>query len=192
MRGAPVAVVVEPGLADRHALLVRRQRLQLGKVGIVETGGFIRVAADRRVHLREVLGRLQAPRGTRRPSVPTVRIRVTPASTAAATSSASGGSQNSRWVWLSIIGGPLSALGEQRLERADRGAATALGERARPNSVSGAPSAPSSRSVVAGMYGCSSTLTARRPSASEASVSSSLSAASAGSSASCHGARSST
>src|SRR5579859_5913183 len=51
------------------------------------------------------------------PVVPTVTIRLTPASNAASTSSASGGSHISRCVWLSITA--RSALGEQRLEHLD-------------------------------------------------------------------------
>ena len=58
-RGRAVAVVVEPGLADRDAPRVRGQRLQLGEVGVVEPGRAVRVAADRGVHLREVLGGLE-------------------------------------------------------------------------------------------------------------------------------------
>ncbi len=54
-----VAVEVEAGLADRDAALVRGQRAQLGQVGVVEARRVVRVAADRRVHLREGLGRGQ-------------------------------------------------------------------------------------------------------------------------------------
>ena len=36
--GRSVAVVVEPGLADRDAPRVRGQRLELRKVGVVEAG----------------------------------------------------------------------------------------------------------------------------------------------------------
>ena len=35
-RGRAVAVEVQAGLADRHAALVRGQRLELGEVGVVE------------------------------------------------------------------------------------------------------------------------------------------------------------
>ena len=35
---------------------MRGERPQLGEVGVVEAGGLVRVATDRRVHLREVLG----------------------------------------------------------------------------------------------------------------------------------------
>ena len=115
------------------------------------------------------------------PSVPTVTIRSTPCSTAASTSSASGGSQSSRWVWLSITG-----FGKSGSSCASGPAARAA--RSRPP---GDPSAPRSFALVSGMYGSSSVLTVRRPSTSDASVSSSL-PASAGSRASCHGARSST
>ena len=55
--GSAVAVVVEAGLTDRDALLVRGQRLQLGEVSVVEAARLVRVSTDRRVHLREVLGR---------------------------------------------------------------------------------------------------------------------------------------
>ena len=55
--GRPLAIEVEPALADRHAALVRRERAQLGQVGVVEAARGVGVASDRRVHLREVLGR---------------------------------------------------------------------------------------------------------------------------------------
>ncbi len=51
--------------------------------------------------------------------VPTVSIRLTPASTAAATRSASLGLQTCRWVWLSITDRP-SVLGKQLRELLDR------------------------------------------------------------------------
>ena len=54
-----VAVVVEPGLPDRDAALVGRQRLELGQVGVVEAGRAVGMAADRRADLREGLGRRQ-------------------------------------------------------------------------------------------------------------------------------------
>ena len=51
-----VAVIVEARLPDRDALLVRRERMQLGQVGVVEAGRLVRVAPDGRVHLRERVG----------------------------------------------------------------------------------------------------------------------------------------
>ena len=52
-----VAVVVEAGLADRDALLMAREGFELGVVSVIEPGRLTRVPPDRRVHLREVLGR---------------------------------------------------------------------------------------------------------------------------------------
>ena len=87
-----VAVVVEAGLADRHALLVAGQRLELGEVGVVEAGASLGC----RPIAAYTWGKSSAAASAARheaPSVPTVTIRVTPAASAAATSSATGGSQ---------------------------------------------------------------------------------------------------
>ena len=51
------AIEVKTGLADRHAAPVRRERAQLGQVGVVEAPGGVGVTADRRVHLRKGLRR---------------------------------------------------------------------------------------------------------------------------------------
>ena len=51
-----VAVVVQSGLTDRHALRVRGELSELGASGVVERGRFVRVHSDRRVHLLEALG----------------------------------------------------------------------------------------------------------------------------------------
>ena len=69
-RRRAVAVEVQAGLADRDAALVRGERLELGEVGVVEAGRLVRVPADRGVDLREALGGLAAPRGTRRRRCP--------------------------------------------------------------------------------------------------------------------------
>ncbi len=65
--GGVLAVVVEPRLADRDAARVRRQRLQLGQVGVVEAARLVGVTADRRIHLGERLGRRE--RGAARDAV---------------------------------------------------------------------------------------------------------------------------
>ena len=102
-RGA-VAVVVEPGLADRDA---RRgspasSSIRAAAASSKPAGG-VRMAPD---------ARRTPPRGSAAAaiasafaasSMPTVRIRRTPTAAASATSSASGGSQSPRWAWLSII-----------------------------------------------------------------------------------------
>jgi hypothetical protein len=49
----PVAVVVQAGLADRHAVLIGGLRLQLGVVGVVEPGRCVGVTADGCVDLVE-------------------------------------------------------------------------------------------------------------------------------------------
>jgi hypothetical protein len=54
-----VAVVIEAGLADGHALRVRGERRELGQIGVVEPGGRVRMTPDGRIHLREGLGRRQ-------------------------------------------------------------------------------------------------------------------------------------
>ena len=93
---------------------------------------------------------------------------------ALATSSASGGSHESRWQWVSTMawlratGHWLRPRSSGRAGRARRpwrppGRARSC---AQPKSVSSWPSAASSFSAVPGMNGCSSTDTTRRPSAS--------------------------
>ena len=57
--GRAIAVIVKPGLPDRHAALVACQRAQLGEVGVVESGRLVRVPPDRGVDLREVIRSLQ-------------------------------------------------------------------------------------------------------------------------------------
>ena len=54
-----VAIEVQPCLADRNTARVRSQGAQLGQIGVVEALGRVRMPADRRVHLGEVLGRRQ-------------------------------------------------------------------------------------------------------------------------------------
>ena len=75
-----LAVEVEARLADRHAALVRREPAQLGEVGVVEAPRGVRVAADRGVHLREVLGRRErrAARGAVDPDREDARARRPP------------------------------------------------------------------------------------------------------------------
>ena len=118
-----VAVVVQAGLADRHALGMGGQRFQLGQVGVVEPGGRVRVAPDRGVDLRKVLGRRQ-----RGPAGRAVRAhRDDPAHPG----------RQRRGHQLRVRGLAQlqvrvavdhSALGEQRLDRLDRQPAAALGE----------------------------------------------------------------
>ncbi len=101
------AVVVDPGLADRpHLLVLGGQAGDLGGPGVVEARGLGRVTAD---------GGEDAPRsgsaaataaGFVSASRPTLSIRSTPASRAAATTSSSGRSQRKRWVWESITPTP--------------------------------------------------------------------------------------
>ncbi len=57
--GRSFTVEVEPGLADRAALRMGRERAQLGEVGVVEAGRRVGMAADPDVDLREVLRHLQ-------------------------------------------------------------------------------------------------------------------------------------
>ena len=65
--GRVVAVVIEPSLTDCDAPLMRRQRLELCEVGVVEARRRVRVTPDRRVHLGEVFRRLE--RGAARRAV---------------------------------------------------------------------------------------------------------------------------
>ena len=68
-RGRALAVEVQAGLADRRAARMGGQRAQVGEVGVVEAGGVVGVAADRRADLREGLGGGQRGAvGRRRPS----------------------------------------------------------------------------------------------------------------------------
>ena len=57
--GRVVAVVVEPGLADRPGARVRRGALDLLERGLVEAGALVRVASHDRDHLVVVLRRGQ-------------------------------------------------------------------------------------------------------------------------------------
>jgi len=50
-------MVVQSRLADGHTTLVGGQRLELGKVSVIEAGRLARVTSDRHVDLRKVLGR---------------------------------------------------------------------------------------------------------------------------------------
>ena len=100
-------------------------------------------------------------------------MRVTPAARARPTSSATGGSHESRWQWVSITAG---ASGDRRLGLDPAGRAARARRpwlrppprrSARSSSESpGRPSAASRRSAEPGMKACSSTDTTRRPSAS--------------------------
>ena len=123
LEGAPLvgparrlAVVVDPGLADRpHLLVLGGEPGDLIGPGVVEAGRLGRVAAGGGEDALVALGggdRLPVRLRVR----PTLSIRTTPASCAAATSSASGCSQRKRWVWESIT--PLQTI---------RGAATRNG-----------------------------------------------------------------
>ena len=73
-----------------------------GGRGVVEAGRLVGVAADRGEDLLVPLGGGDRRRRWSPSSMPTLSIRPTPASRAAATSSASRPSQRKRWVWESI------------------------------------------------------------------------------------------
>jgi hypothetical protein len=60
-----LTVEVEPGLADRHAALVRRERSQFREVDVIEALRRVRMPADGRVNLGERLGRSQRRTGGR-------------------------------------------------------------------------------------------------------------------------------
>ncbi len=112
-----LAIEVQSGLPDRHAALVRRQRAQLRQVGVVEALRGVRVAADRRVHLGEVLRRRQRRAAGRavdaRPSACASRPPPPPPRPAPRSAARTG----RRWVWESIHP---SGLREQRVELPDR------------------------------------------------------------------------
>ena len=127
-RGA-LAVVVEPGLADRDAPRVRGERLSSARSAssnpVARSGG-----ARSPPNLREILGRLER-RPARAPVDPDRDHPLDPCSTAASTSSASGGSQRSRWVWLSITRASGNSGSSGRRARANpRPAATRAPRRA--------------------------------------------------------------
>ena len=75
-----VAVVVEPGLADRARRAdARAARSISSSRRVVEAGRLVRMAADDREHLVVVLGGARARAAIASPFVPTVAIRSTPA-----------------------------------------------------------------------------------------------------------------
>src|SRR5689334_19826320 len=63
--------------------------------------------------------------------MPTVRIRITPASRAAATNSASGPGPRSRWVWESITDGSVRGCGARQNPSRSRTGPSGLGEERR-------------------------------------------------------------